>query len=250
MTWYYVYAIVPATMSLPTDENERAGIFGESLELVSDHQVAAVVGEGPDHFENPAPELILRHHQVVARLCERGAALPVQFGTLVSGTDRIASSLREKSEMLQSDLTQLAGKVELGVTIPIPAILDDSTDNTGSSTVSNASSGSDYMNRRFQEYQRENRRRSEAEAVRDELSSLLNTLLVDHSEEVLPRPDILFRGRYLVERSQSETFEYLVAKYREEKSGLEVVLVGPWPPYSFVSSGRMDLPGMFGAIST
>jgi hypothetical protein len=248
MTWYYVYVIERETTSLPSD---LSGMFGEDLSTVRFGSLAAVVGEvqAIDQLSMSDTAMILRHHRIVSQLCEQHAALPVQFGSLAHGVERIKSILEEHHEMLASDLTRLSGKVEFGITIPGETSLEFTPEVEKPEEDDSERSGSDYMKRRFGEYLRENELRAEAEKSGSELSELIGTLAEDQRYEVLPRTGILFRASYLVDASRVDSFEEKAALFTSRNESLEVVLVGPWPPYSFVSTTGLDIEGMFGAIN-
>lgn len=246
MTWYYVYAIVPGTISLP---NDLRGITDETLFLIGSRALAAVVGECSDQSYDPVPSLVLSHHRVVARICEQSPALPVQFGSRMNGQDSLRTALDERYDAFSRDLERLAGKVEYGITVPMD---DDTSASSGAGAISEApaQSGADYMRRRLSEYQRENQLRTRAERIRDELDEVLGTLASEWHEETMPRPGIMFRGSYLVDESMIEDFRQSVDQFRQRNSGVEAVVVGPWPPYSFVSSTGHGPGGMYGANSS
>ncbi|TVR73070.1 MAG: hypothetical protein EA415_08465 [Sphaerobacteraceae bacterium] len=248
MTWYYVYAIALAETSLSDD---LSGIFGETLRLVHHAELAAVVGEGPETLSRSDPTLILKHHQVVSELCARYSALPARFGSKVRGADRIRTGLEERQESLAADLERLSGKVEFGITIPGETSSGDSDHVYESETsIDSATSGSDYMKRRLNQFQRENETRAGAEKIHKALSLVLDPYTADESHEFLPRAGILLRASYLVEISQSQLFQHAAEAFQDQSDSLEVVLVGPWPPYSFVSRNGPDIAGMLGAISS
>jgi hypothetical protein len=244
MTWYYVYAIVQGTISLPDD---LRGIANEPLSLLTSRGMSAVVGAELKEPPEPRAALILAHHRLVSKISEYGAALPVQFGSTVRSVERLERVLDEQYETLHDDLSRLAGKVEFGVTILWTQASEDA-DRGGQASTTPAASGAEYMRRRLSEYQREKQLRTQAEMIQESLAAEVSQLAADHQEQVLPREGMPLRASYLVEAKNSDEFRRRIEDFRNRNRELEVVMVGPWPPYSFVTSRRDDLAGMFGAI--
>jgi hypothetical protein len=239
-----VYAIVKETTSLPSD---LRGIADEPLKLVTFREIAAVTGEELECPLDTTAALILAHHRLVGRISEELPALPARFGSSVRSLDRLEFVLQEQYQTLLDDLDRLAGKVEFGVTILWNQTNSEDVDRVTDNRP--AESGADYMRQQLGTFQREKRLRSLAEKVRSDLANDVVALASEHRDQVLPRDDMPLRGAYLVESADVETFREQVDAFSERYDGLEVVLVGPWPPYSFVSSRQDDLAGMFGAVS-
>jgi hypothetical protein len=241
MIWYYVYAIVQGTISLP---NDLRGIANEPLSLLTSRGMSAVVGAAVQEPPEPRAALVLAHHRLVSKISECGATLPVQFGSTVRSLERLEHIFNEQYETLYDDLIRLAGKVEFGVTV----LWKQSTDDAGGqASVKPAASGAEYMRRRLTEYQREKRLRTKAEAVQESLAAEVSKLAAELEEQVLPREEMPLRASYLVEAKDTDEFRRRIEQFSERNGELEVVLVGPWPPYSFVTSRRDDIAGMFGA---
>jgi hypothetical protein len=243
MTWYYVYAIVQGTISLP---NDLRGIADEPLSLLTSRGMSAVVGAAVQEPPEPRAALVLAHHRLVSKISQCGATLPVQFGSTVRSLERLEHIFNEQYETLYDDLIRLAGKVEFGVTV----LWKQSTvgnDASGQASGKPAASGAEYMRLRLTEYQREKRLRTKAEAVQESLAAEVSKLAVDRQEQVLPREEMPLRASYLVEAKNTDEFRRRIEQFSERNGELEVVLVGPWPPYSFVTSRRDDIAGMFGA---
>jgi hypothetical protein len=245
MTCYYVYAIVQGTISLP---NDSRGIANESLSLLTCRGISAIVGTEVNEPPEPRTALVLAHHRLVSKISKCGATLPVQFGSTVRSLERLEHILNEQYETLCEDLDRLAGKVELGVTVLWKQSTDDNFA-SGQAQGKPAATGTEYMRRRSSEYQREKRLRTNAEAVKESLANEVSKLVADRHEQVLPREGMPLRASYLVEAKDTEEFRRRIEQFSERNGELEVVLVGPWPPYSFVTHRRDDLAGMFGANS-
>jgi hypothetical protein len=207
-----------------------------------------VIGEELERPLDARAGLILAHHRLVGRISEQFPALPARFGSSVPSLERLQFVLEEQYQTLLEDLDRLAGKVEFGVTILWDEKISDN-DPAISSDAQPTGSGADYMRQQLGAFQREKRLRSLAEEIQSDLAGDVLPLASEYREHVLPRQDMPLRGAYLVASDDSDDFRRKVDVFTERQEGLEVVLVGPWPPYSFVSSRQGDLAGMFGAIS-
>ena len=64
---------------------------------------------------DPDPEALLDHDRVVYSLMERGAVLPIRFGTVVRGEGEIRSLLMKRRNELRRALDHVRSRVEFGV---------------------------------------------------------------------------------------------------------------------------------------
>jgi hypothetical protein len=232
------------TISLP---NDLHGIAHERLSVINYREISAVIGERQDSPLHATTERILAHHRLIRQISDLVPTLPVQFGSSISAVERLKRVLEEQYETLVADLDRLAGKVEFGVTIvwDTPEVARSTeADQPGEAR----SSGADYMRQKLSVYQRERELRSRASEICEELSSNVEALVVERHEQILAREDMPVRAAYLVGGDHADRFRAEIEAFSDRYDELDVVLVGPWPPYSFVTSSTDDLAGMFGAM--
>jgi hypothetical protein len=82
----------------------------------------------------------------------------------------------------------------------------------------------------------QSRRESEARAkgVVESLHDLLRSAASDATLRVLPTPQFLMTGAYLVPRERVQDFRRRVGDAGTDNPGLRLLCTGPWPPYHFV----------------
>jgi hypothetical protein len=146
---------------------------------------------------------------------ETGGVLPARFGTCVRDEAELRAILRTRGADLERGLRRVRGRVELGVRALWPRGEEPPP-----------AGGRDFMLAKV-------RRRAEARALACDLHEALAGLAVDERSSVLPRPDTPVSAAYLVDRSRVRAFERRAAALRAERDDAELVLSGPWPPYSF-----------------
>jgi hypothetical protein len=240
MTTYYVYAVLPIKSNVPDD---LRGIRDEPLRAIPCGELQAIVGEHEAPEPKVSPERVLAHHDVVARLRQGSQALPVQFGTVFSSVSAVQESLEERSEALADTMSRLAGTSEFGI-----SVLWDSKQAAPNSELNEAPvSGVEYMRQRLGEYQRQNDLRAKAEQVSEAIERSLGPYSRDWRLSVLPTDNMPVRGSFLVAEREMDTFRREFTQLCADLSDLRFSLVGPWPPYSFVSSRSGSVEGTLGA---
>jgi hypothetical protein len=232
MTLIYVYAILPGDVELPADLH---GFHEAPLELVHVKDLAAVVTTQPDESPSPTPERVMAHHSVVSRLRHTRPALPVRFGTVLQH-DALVNTLINQHDRLTSDIVRLAGKVEYGITALWGSLLERMPKSVAPE-LKTAESGTSYMRQRLAEYQQEKQLIKLAESIGSDMKHCLEGCTEDAAISVLPTPKIPVRGKFLVDSQCGGDFESAYLELCRERTDLRFSLVGPWPPYSFVTTG-------------
>jgi hypothetical protein len=78
-------------------------------------RLTAFVKRGVSEAPAPEPGTLLDHDRVVFSLMERGAVLPMRFGTVVDDEGTVRSLLLERREELKNMLAHVRGRVEFGI---------------------------------------------------------------------------------------------------------------------------------------
>jgi hypothetical protein len=191
------------------------------LQLVPFDGLAAVCT--PASEDEPSPETLWRHEDVVEALMADRDLLPVRYGTRLDDEAAVARAMEGRRDELAAALERVRGAVELSVRVmaasgtPAPSPPDPA----------DVTSGADYL-----------RLKADAEASSDEAARAIGDPLAElarESESARPRPPELFRAAYLVERGAVDAFVAEVARLQVERRGLAILCTGPWPPYSFAA---------------
>ena len=186
------------------------------------------------------------HHGVIDAVAQQGPLVPMRLATVYSDDARIAAVLAERGADFRSALRRITGRMEWGVKAYAdrqPEASDDSAATAGASGPGGGAGAAYLQRRRNQLTAQKNARRETlagAEMIHAELSRYADETRV-HTPQApqltgIKAPMIL-NAAYLLDSAQGEDFAAAVAALAEQHPGLRLELTGPWPPYSFASTG-------------
>ncbi|NKZ74602.1 gas vesicle protein GvpFL [Rhodococcus hoagii] len=179
-----------------------------------------------------------RHDAVVAAICAGGATVPLRLATVYFDDDRVRTMLRDNAEQLGEALQQITDRSEWGVRAYLERPRSeprDAREKTG------RPSGTAYlMQRRAQVAARE---QAESAAGPTSRRDLRGTGTVGGGRRRQPPSPRTSRAvvprRSSTRRSWSTTAATRVRhgrrRTRRATERWDLVLTGPWPPYSFTS---------------
>ena len=196
---------------------DEPGFDERPVEAVRHGRLSAYVSRDVTADVAPTPANLLRHDGVVAAAMRSGAVLPMRFGTLVRYEDDLHAVLDEREEALARRLERVRGRVELGAR----ALWRRDREPAAA-----ADSGREFLQAKL-------RRREAAREAAQALHRPLAELAADASCTLLPRDDTAFSAAYLVDRTRAPELEDRAAALRTASEDVELVVSGPWPPYSF-----------------
>lgn len=221
------------------------GLRGCALRLVLAGELAAVVSDWPQATVNRSsdtvdPELVWQHEHVIERIMAGCAVLPVRFGAVLAGDERVAAVLAERQAVLLADLAHVDGCVELGLRVlwdPPPAGGAVAvTSPAGGLQDRPLTPGMQYLRRRSAEEQMREAVRRQGETLANELIRSLGSGAVDTRQSVLQTERMLLAAAFLVRRAEVNGFLAAVERLRAQYSQLAFLCSGPWPPYHFMSA--------------
>jgi hypothetical protein len=201
---------------------DGVGLDGQPLIAIGDDGVALVVSREPSAPPEPTAQTLWRYEEVVERLMVYEPILPARFGSVLPDEDAARTALRARRDELLRGLERVRGAVELGIRGSW----------TNAPTQPAASSGTEYLLGHL-----EVRRRAQRAA---DVAEPLNALARRHKVKVLPRPSIPFLAAYLVDRDRTEEFIELASQLDDKFDDGELVVTGPWPPYTFAQAPTLD----------
>lgn len=269
---YYVYAIVKdeaagALQDLPQEAMDplypvyllpcgplQAVVSQVSLEEFGQAQLER-------HLEDMGwVEAKVRTHQdVLLALLVACTIIPMKFCTIYRSEERVREMDRQFQEPFLKTLEYLDGKQEWSVkAYCAPEVLAKKlmqTANETSKELTSQPAGAAYFMRKKREdaiaEEMEQFCNREVQESHDQLVQYAQTaiLLPLQKQEAIQRVEfarksqkMLLNGAYLVAAEQLETFQGTVHNLnsRYETYGLTYELIGPWPPYSFVTIGKKE----------
>ncbi|EKD22138.1 MAG: hypothetical protein ACD_87C00136G0003 [uncultured bacterium] len=110
----YLYAVIPVAEN-PSYGN--IGIDGETVYLIADNQVAAVVSNFSNGKIRPERRHIAAHQAVLKRLMVEETPLPISFGVIAEGAKEIHRILSLNRKSFAEQLHRVHGKVEMGLRV-------------------------------------------------------------------------------------------------------------------------------------
>lgn len=224
----HVYALTGE----PVDLGDVAGIDGRRVRTVACPPLHACVS---DHDRAPGAtrERALAHARVVAAAGDRADAVPVQFGAQHADEASLCATVAERAVPLAGALRRVGGHVEVAVRCGRPPTgggqlrpARDGARRTGDE----GSSGRAYLEGRLEQERAE--RAAHLAAVRwlGECTGPLERLAVETTDRVGPSgPERCL----LVHRD--DVGALLAAAHDAADEHDDLVVVGPWPPYTFAA---------------
>jgi hypothetical protein len=226
----HVYALVDG----PVDLGALGGVDDQPLRTVACPPFHAVVSDH-DRAPEATRERALAHARVVAAAGERAAAVPVQYGAQHADEAALRGAVADRAESLRRTLSRVGGQVEVVVRFPRPPFPEPSPSSEPSPPAVDAEgSGRAYLEGRLA------RERSERAALRDATQRLRERTapLEPLASEAVDRTGPLGPERCLLVPAD-EVEPLLAAARAAADEHDDLVVGGPWPPYTF-ASGVVD----------
>jgi hypothetical protein len=226
-------------------EDARAAIEGAGARAVAHAGLAAIVTDAAGEVR--AAALMRRHWDVLEAVAATCTVVPVQFGTAMLGDDAVATEfLAPRREQLLAQLASLDDKVQLSLkgaydeTRLLRSVVE------GSPAVARLREQVRGLSEEAGRYERIRLGElvaAEVERVREQdagrLHAQLDPLALAASREAAGGLQTAVNSAFLVERARMAEFAGAVdAAAAELGDRVELRLLGPLPPYSFVDEGE------------
>lgn len=214
----YVYCVLPENpFSSPA-----TGLQNEIVRTVEIESLQILVSEFSGSELTPNKQNVLIHERVVESCMEQVTPLPFRFGVVVSEA-KLDEFVRVNVATLKADLVKVQGCVEMGLKVMVPAVEPES-----------ARTGTEFLNskRRIQELQQETTSWVDAAVVG----------LVRQKDVSLMQGTAspIVRIAHLVLRDHLNEYKLRLQDLVRERVDCRFLQSGPWPPYSFISTSRVD----------
>jgi hypothetical protein len=242
----YAYAVIPATMPVPT--TEQRVLPGVGLALVTQGPLSAIVSAVPRAPFTDAADAeataarALGHHGVVSAAAATGPCLPLAYGALFSSCAPLGAWLAERSDRLCAALADLGRASEWTALVEEDeashaAWLDDADAELSllRATAQSAGAGTAYLLSRKLEKLRLARRSERLGAIVAEA-----TRIVEASAPMLERRTGSGKAKLttLVRNDHAAALGEAMAGLARRLSGtgIAVAFTGPWPAYGYARS--------------
>jgi hypothetical protein len=238
-TGLYCYGVVSARDA----RAQPRGVGDEPVQPLVHGKVAALTSPAPGMVRARRRDL-LAHMDVLGAAFEDGPVLPLRFGTVFESDDALVRDfLAPREDELAALLKEIAGQVELRVTAHYRAdalLAEIVRENRRVAALRDATrngAGPPALVELGELVAAEVRARTarDTRALLERLRS--HALRYDVTEE--PIEYQLLRASFLVERKRVPKLESELERFAGEQAGrVDVKLVGPLPPHSFVEAPR------------
>ena len=192
------------------------------------------------HDEPPAAGLtaLLEHQRVVDALSRAQTVVPMRFGTSYDDEDAVCRWLTDSMTDLEAALRLLDDKAEVGVRFLAGPRIDDepAVDRASASLRGRAllQALADSVERSHRAHNAASDAANRVDAIVSKRASAATSVTTADDAAVLARA-------FLVPKGDVEVFAYLIEE-TARSHGVEAIVTGPWPPYSFArtSCSRTD----------
>ncbi|WP_434300981.1 GvpL/GvpF family gas vesicle protein [Corallococcus exiguus] len=230
---HYLYGIVREDSGWTLD---LAGLDEAPVRRVHEGGLTALVSEVAGPRVVPTRTYLLMHQRVTEAVVREHTLVPVAFGTVLPSEERVRELLRVARAPLSRALSELEGRVELGLKVYCHG---------------------DALTRRLQEtwpelargpaeLEEDHEARLEAalhDCTRKDLDGLRAGLrpLAEATHEAPPLGErMMLNTAWLVDRTRVAAFEARVQSLVARLDAYTFRFTGPWPAYSFVDV-RLDV---------
>jgi Gas vesicle synthesis protein GvpL/GvpF len=208
-----LYAVVPGDAAAP----DRQGLIRHRLEIIRSALAAMIVEECPDDFR-ATKENSHAFAEIICSLTTTAPMLPIRFPTLLATRSAVLAQLQANETTWHHRLIELQGFSEVVIRAQWPEPEPERTD-------ASSTPGTSYLLSRAAALQRRDASVAEiSELVREWVSEI----------KVLPSQQGI-RIACLVANDDIPELKEAVLGWQQAGDQRQVVVNGPWPPFSFVA---------------
>jgi hypothetical protein len=240
-----VAGIVPGEPLFPVEAAGLVAAVGRvPPEVFGEQALDALLADLP----RLAPFAVAHDAAVRALFAAAPAIIPLSFGVVYRGPERVAALLRERAQTFRRALDGVRGREEWGLVVThdparIERLVEAESAEVAQLTraAAAATPGRAYLLERRRAQARATAARALTRQMLGAIVERLTGASVAMRAEEVPqgRPDmtgVAFKGAFLVETARAAAFGAVVEELQREHvpRGLTLALSGPWAPYSFV----------------
>ena len=242
-----IYAIVSVKhnqSALSTALTKIEGIGGANPYAIFDHDHAAVFHHlaTTDSIANTAEALI--YANVIEILSRQFTLLPVRFGSVLNSAVEIEQMLERNRLVIQENLAKVENREEFGLKIFCdPATIKEAIQgksNHPTQTPLVESNGTEiskyrqWVSKKLEEHREEEARLQYLDSVITEFKAMVEPMRVLMKVKKMVTATLVADVVMLIDKSKKKELIESVEILQNQHPFLQLVMTGPWPPYSFV----------------
>ena len=254
----WLYAVTDAEAASPAAD--LVGVGAGAVRPLRAAGLAAIVGDVAEREFGEAAlhrnledlgwleQTARAHHTVVAALNKQGPTVPMRLATVYTSDARVTQMLRERAGDFRDAMSRLAACSEWGVKA-FAAAPDDQAPPSGAAAEGQDAQatgpGAAYLRRRRAQLAAQKDTRRDASASARDLHEKLSRLAVTARLYPPQAPDLagqsapmVLNAAYLIADGHADAFAAAVTDLGSDYPSVQLMLTGPWPPYSFVTAGE------------
>lgn len=242
-----IYAIV-----LVKQDSERlitlllwlTGLEGSDLHAVICNEIAAVISGSTKNSLITDKANAIEYAGVIEKLEQHFPLLPMRFGSMMESSVAISNMLEKNYAEFLVNLQKVENKSEFGLKIfcdteKLKAELISKTgegieDSNKAISESKESVFREYVNRKLKAHRLEELMLSYVDSIVAEFTGFLDNSNAVKSIRKMTTPTTIIDASFLLDKHRKDELIRVVEDMQSKYSGLNFILTGPWPPYSFV----------------
>ena len=220
------------------------GIAGAELVADSVNQISAIVSEieKADLIANQTNAFAFA--RVIETLDRHYPVLPMRFGSIMESSGSVQKMLDKNYPEFRNNLQKVENKSEFGLKIfcdteKLKVELRIKSEEMSETLQKPTSEGKDsvfkeYINQKLKAHRLEEMLMAYIDSIISEFSGFLVQLNAVKKIKKMTTTTTIIDAVFLLEKDKKAELVQAVENLQRKYSGLNFILTGPWPPYSFV----------------
>jgi len=240
--------LVYAILHLPSDSaatdsliGEVSGISGNRLYLVSQQNISALTSNCSNGKEAWTKENALIFAHIIETFSEKYTLLPVRFPTLVESDEVITGLLKTHFLAFENNLKMVENKSEFGLKVlwdydKVKAEIKNKPEVTGVKSddyFSKNSVTTNYLFEKIKKHKLDDAILNFVDEFIESLNIRLKLIPYEAKFKKMVSDTIMLDAVFLIGNEHHGQIKEVVIFLGEQYSGLQFLVTGPWPPYSF-----------------
>lgn len=240
--------LIYAILRHPTDSAATASMFagvsgmsGAQMYLVSHQNIGALVSSFSTSQDSWTKENALEFAQIIESFFEKTNLLPVRFATVVESDEVISKLLQTHYEAFENNLKKVENKSEFGIKVlwdyqKVKVEIKSKPEVTGVKSgdyFSKNNATTNYLFEKIKKHRLDDAILNFVNEFIETLNVCLKSLPYEAKLKKMVSDSIMLDAVFLIEKERNGKFKDVIISLGDQYPGLQFLITGPWPPYSF-----------------